>query len=608
MDGNWISVDQVVLNDGINGAFRPDQIGNAQAAWASNLSITDGKPKTRAFSLVQRGILPKGRVQGAGFFSAQEGMFILSIWGQLWRVLVTGNNISVDPIPLDFVNSSIIRQVWMCETVGSFLVQDGQSDCIIYDGSVTRRADPLIPEVPRGTRMAFGNGRLAVALAGKQVKVGDIIRNIFQSELKFIETTYLSGGGSFLFKADVTGLAFLPVNNSDDGYGSLMVFGKTFANSLGLQVTSRELWDQMPGFEQVVLPKIGATGQDTIVAMNQDLYFRDVNGQIWSQRSAEYDAAGPGNAPLSREIARVVDFETDKLLPDSGGIFFNNRLLFLASPFYNRFGATSFKYLISLDASPLATIRGKSPPAYDGIVEGLNFVKLFMGAPGGVDRAFTISTDVDGENRLWELVNDGKYDSSFMSNGSTNVSVPVPIKSYYESRRFDWGVPGTLKQLMRLDIWPCELRGVTEITAYWRADNRSQWQNWGTIEVDAQMTNNPGQWVDLESQERGRVKSFTCPDGVDTIDQKRTDVGYGFQIRLVWTGYLLMDRIKLWGRPLPETKFSEIGDLDPGPLQNVVTNNGISYSIPVGGLGSSYTDQNGNVYEDQFAIPYTTAP
>lgn len=608
MNNDWISVDQVVLNDGINGAFRPDQIGNAQAAWASNLSITDGKPKSRGFGVVQRAILPKGQVQGIGFFSAQEGMFIVSIWGQLWRILVIGNRVSVDPIPLDFVNSPIIRQVFMCETVGSFLVQDGQSDCIIYDGSVTRRADPLIPEVPRGTRMAFGDGRLAVA-QGKNVKVGDIIQNVFQSELKFTETTYLSGGGSFLFRTEVTGLAFLSVNNTATGYGSLMVFGKKYANSLSLQVTSRELWDQMPGFGNVVLPKIGAVSHDSIVAMNQDLYLRDVNGQIWSIRSAAYDAESPGNAPLSREIARVVDFETDTLLPDSGGIFFNNRLLYLASPFYNRFGATSFKYLISLDASPLATIRGKSPPAYEGITEGLNFVKLFQGSPAGVDRSFTISTDDDGENRLWELVSDAKYDSAFLSNGSTNsVSTQVPIQTYYESRRFDWGSPGTLKQLQRLDIWPADLRGPTTITAWWRADNRSQWQLWYTISVDAQMTNNPGQWVDLESQERGRVKSFTCPDSEDVIDQKRTDVGFGFQVRIAWTGYLLLDRIKLWARPLPETAFSEIADLDPDPVQNVVTNNGLSYSIPVGGLGSSYTDQNGNVYVDQYAIPYTTAP
>jgi hypothetical protein len=610
MDQRWIAVDQAVMNDGINSAFRPDQIGNNQAAWASNITIRDGKPQSRDYNLVQRAILPKGLVQGAGFFSADNGQFLLSIWGQIWRVLITGNSVTVDLIPMDFVNSPTIPVVWMCETAGSFVIQDGQSAALIYDGSSLRRADPTIPEVPIGQQMAYGNGRLAVAVNGNQVQVGNITSDLFQSELAFTETTYLSGGGSFLFRYPVTALAFLPVNNTDTGYGSLIVFGTPFTNSLGLQITARELWDQIPGFEQVLLPTIGAAGQDCVISVNQDLYWRDGEGQVWSLRSAQWDALSPGNSPLSREVGRIVNYEIDTLVQYSGGIFFDNRILLMASPFYNRFGYASFKCLLGLDCAPLSTIRGKSPPAYDGIAEGLNFVKIFKGTPNGVTRAFTISTDDDGENRLWEIVPNNIVDVALLSNGTAGsaVATNIEVTSYFESRRFDWGLSGRAKRLMRLDIWPAELQGVTYITAYYRADNRSQWQLWDTIEVDAQMTNNPGQWVDLQSQERGRVKSFTMPDGEDTIDQRALNTGFGFQVRLVWDGYLLMDRIKLWALPLPETAYSEIGDMDTGPLQNIVANNNVTYSIPTGGLGSAYTDQNGNVYVDQFGIPYTNGP
>ena len=612
MDQSWIAADQTVLADGINSAFRPDQIGNNQAAWASNISIRDGKPRSREYNLVQRALLPKGLVQGAGFFSADGGQFILSIWGQLWRVLITGNNVSIDSIPLGFPNSPINPIAWMCETAGSYVIQDNQSAAIIYDGATARRADPTIPEVPIGAQMAYGNGRLAVAVNGNQVEVGNITSTSFQSELQFTETTYLSGGGSFLFTYPVTALAFLPVNNTDTGYGSLIVLGTRYANSLSLQVTARETWDQIPGFEQVVLPHIGAAGQDSVVAVNQDLYWRDAQGQIWSLRAAQWDQLSPGNSPLNREVRRITDFEVDPLMPYCGGVFFNNRLFFMGSPFYNRFGYASFKCLLAMDCAPLATIRGKSPPAYDGVAEGLNFVKVFTGTPNGVQRAFVISTDDngDGENRLWEIVENNVTDVSFLSNGTAGSSVPtpVPVTSYYESRRFDFGMPGKKKRLMRLDIWPAELQGVTAITAYWRADNRSLWNEIDEVTVNAQMTNNLGQWNDLEAQERGRIKSFTMPTGVDTIDQQALDVGFGFQVRLVWNGYLLMDRIRLWAKSLVETAYSEIGDLVAGPLQNVVTNNTISYSIPTGGLGGSYTDQSGNLYEDEFNIVYTQGP
>lgn len=612
MDASWRPQDQVVLNDGINSAFRPDQIGQNQAAWALNATIREGKPRTRDYKLVQRATLPKGLLQCSGYFSVQGGSFIVSIWGQLWRILVNGNTVSVVPIPLDWRNSDTLYQAWMCETAGSFLVQDGQSASIIFDGSVARRSNIFNNEVPVGTAMAYGNGRLAVVVDGNQIQVGNITTNLPQSELQFTETTYLSGGGSFFFPKGITGLAFLPVNNTNTGFGSLIVFGDLFANSLRLDITARELWDQIPGFEQVLLPKIGSAGQNCLVGVNQDLYWRDTNGNIWSLRSAQWDALSPGNAPVSREVSRIVDFETPSLIKYSSGIFFDNRLLFLASPFNTIYGPPAFGNIISLDAAALATMRGKAPPAYDGVASGLAFTSLMEGQIAGQDRAFVTSSDADGENRLWEILPNAENDAYFLSVGSTNAYTslaqlePNPVTSFVETRRYDFGMPGIKKQIVRVDLWPCEIQDEVTITVYWRADNRNQWQKWGTISVCAQITNNNGQWQNLTSQERGRVKTLTAPDNIDTIDNQRADMGYGFQVRVVWTGFMLLDRIKVWAKSdIPETSYSEESDLSPSCVQNVVTNNEISYSIPFGGLGGAYTDQNGNVYVDQLSIPYT---
>ena len=607
-----LAADQVVLNDGINSAFRPDQIGQNQASWAANVTIRDGKPRTRDYKLIQRATLPKGLVQGQKYFSAQGGSFIVSIWGQLWRILVNGNTFNVVPIPLSFRNSSTLRQVWMCETAGSFVVQDNQSAPIIYDGAVARRSNIFNNEVPIGSAMAYGNGRLAVVVDNNQVQVGDITSNLFQSELQFTETQYLSGGGSFYFPYPVIGLSFLPVNNTDTGLGSLIIFGTRFVNSLQLNVTARELWDQIPGFEAVVLPNIGCAGQNTIVSVNQDLYWRDVNGNIWSLRSAQWDALSPGNAPISREVSRVVNFETSALIQFSGGIFFDNRMMFLASPYFNRYGNPSFGDIISLDAAALATMRGKAPPAYDGVAEGLAFVGLMEGNVNYQDRAFAISSDADGENRLWEIVPGAENDAYYLTTGSSNAYTDnayiqqQPVTSYIETRRYDFGMPGIKKKINRVDLWPTEIQDEVTITVYWRADSRTQWNLWGSVTVCAQMTNNDNQWLDLYSQERGRLKTLTAPNDIDVIDNQSADIGYGFQIRIVWQGYMLLDRIKLWAQGnIPETAYSEEDDLTSACIQNAVTNNEISYSIPFGGLGSAYTDQNGNVYVDQNSTPYT---
>lgn len=569
-------------------------------AWAKNVTIRDGKPRTRSYKLVQRATLPAGLVQGGGYFSNDGGKFILSIWGQLWRVLVNANNVTVDQIPLDIRNSATLLQSWTCETAGSFLVQDGESDCIIYDGSIARRANPLIDEVPLGRQMAYGNGRLCVAVAGNQLKAGDITTQVFQSELSFTETNYLNGGGAFLFPNGITALAFLPANNTFSGYGSLMVFGRNLLNSLHLEITARDRWGITEGFEVVVVPN-GSAGQDTVIKVNQDLYFRDGQGEIWSVRSASSDAGSPGNAPLSREVSRIVDYETEQLVQYSSAIYFDSRLLFLASPIVNRFGGASFKSIISLDASPLATMRGKQPPAYDGVAEGLNFVRLLEGRINGVNRAFAISSDDDGENRLWEIVPSGQSDQYFIAGG---VLAESPVKAQEESRRFVFGE--TPHQVMRLDLWPSEIEGSVSVQVYWRADNRTKWQLWSEFSMCAKMDNANGEWLNLNAQERGRVKTLSAPSVNDDIDNQQADVGFGFQVRVVWIGQMLIDRMVMWARPLDESAYSNIPDLETTCLKNSVASNEISYSIPVGALGSAYTDQNLNVYVDGFGIPYTS--
>ncbi len=605
MNNGWIPSTQTVVNDGVNTNLTPDQIGSAQTAWSANATIRDGKLRTRSYKLVQRATMPKGLVQGAGYFSANNGQLVVSIWGQLYRILVNANNVTIDPIPLAFRNSALKLQAWMCETVGSFLIQDGQSDCIIYDGSSTRRADPSQKEVPLGRQMAYGNGRLCVAVNGNQVKVGNITTDIYQSELSFTETQYLNGGGSFLYPQNLTALAFLPVNNTFSGYGSLLDFGEQFIDSLHLEITQRDQWASKDGFGVVVLPNVGSCAQDVIVRVNQDLYFRDADGQIWSVRSAVSDQNTPGNSPLSREISRIVDFETDVWVPYSSGIYFDGRMMWLASPFMNRFGLPSFKAIISLDAAPLATMRGKTPPAYDGVADGLWFQRICAGKFSGQNRAFVISTDEDGENRLWEIVARGEADQYFKTEDDVIVVRDSLVTANTETRRYDFGAPPLLKQLMRLDLWPAEIEGENTVQVYYRADNRTKWQFWSEFSCCARMTNADDQWLNLYNQERGRVISLSSPYVNDDIDNQQANVGFGFQIRVVWTGKLLFDRITAWARPLPETAYSNIPDLEIECIRNNVANNEIIYSIPIGGLGATYTDQDDSVYVDSFGVPYT---
>lgn len=577
---DWIGATQGLAIDGVNSAVRPDLIGQNQIAWALNATVRDGKPRTRT-ALVQRAFLPNGRVQGAGFFSAGNGEIVLMIDGKPYRVTMTGNNFSTLDLILPWYNSSLNPTAWMCETSGYLVIQDGQSAPIIYNGGTIRRSNIFNNEVPVGKQMAYGNGRLAVVVAGHNLKIGDITDGD-GSELLFTETNYLSNGGAFFYPDEITALAFLPSNNTATGYGSLMVFGQRFTNSLRLEITQRDLWSTIPGFQVVVLDNIGACSQMSVTRVNQDLYWRDAKGEIRSLRSAASAADSPGNTSLSREVSRIVDFETDNWLTQSGGMFFDNRILFLSSPFLAENNVTAFGNIISLDAAPLATMRSKAPPAYDGAWNGVQFTRLVKGMFNGVERGFAISSDTDGQNRLWEFV-PGQRTDSYLSDGTTMVEIPNRIVSDVEFRRFGMDEPNQLKRLTRADIYPSEIEGDVNVKLYWRVGNTDQWIFCDEVNFCAQMTDGttaiPHEWKNLRPQTRLQIRSFTFPQEVNNVLKLSTTVGYDFQIRLVWTGNMLIDRLDVWVSKLTNPRFSNISDLESECIQYEVSDNEVTYSI-----------------------------
>lgn len=582
MPKNWIGPEtQGLCIAGVNTAVRPDLIEGNQIVWGTNMQVRDGKPRTRG-AFVQRAVLPTGIIQGAGYYSLRSGMMVVSIGGELTRLTFLGNNVFQNEIPLGFVNSPTLKNAWMVETQDSFIIQDGQSDAIIYNGSIARRADPTLKEVPRGTMMAYGNGRMWVATGGGQTLLaGDIAGTATNSDLFFTETTYLQGGGGLYFPAPIAGLSFLPANNTATGYGALMVFGANFTKTIRAEITQRDYWAQIPGFQVDTLDGIGAASQYCIVRVNQDLYWRDAGGEIRSLRAAAADQESPGNSPLSREVSRIVNYDTKWWLDQCSGTYFDNRVFFTASPFLLPNHAVGFKNLICLDCAPLATMRGKAPPAYDGQYCGTNFVRLVTGRFNGQSRMFAFSTDDDGTNRLWEWVQ-GEREDSYLTD-SMAVRVPHRIKCEAEFRRFNFGDPTRLKQLMRADFYPAEIEGDVNVKLYWRVGNRNQWQFCDGVDFCAEMTDpegeTPHEWVNLASQERAKIKSFTFPDLKDDITNYLQTVGYDFQIRLVWEGNMLIDRIDLWARVLSDEPFSNIPETSPVCVQDSVSDNVISYRI-----------------------------
>ena len=560
MQDGWIPEIFTTCEAGVSSAFEPELIPQNQLAWMINGRTRGGKAATRPF-LVQRLILPEGNIQGVSYFSIQNGMIILQVGGRLYRVRISNRTYSYDEIQLPFVGSAKLPYAWMVETVGSIVVQDGQSYPIIYDGSTARRADPTKNEVPLGTAMAFGNGRLWVAVRSNELVAGDIKTRVFQSELKFTESQYFSGGGAFYFPFAINALAFVPASGAA-GYGSLMVFGKNQTHGVRADIAQRDLWPDYPGFIQPILLNTGAASQFSMTEANQDLFWRDGDGGVRSLRTAVVaEAGGPGNTPLSREIARIVDFESEHRLGACSAVLFDNRYLMTASPFINIHNQTSFRDIVSLDFAPLASNRGKAPPAYDGEWDGLNFVRLVKGSFRGEERAFALTTDDDGNNRLWEIVEEGTRDRYETCSGEDLIQQesPVPMTIEFPSR--DFGDPSTRKRLERCDVYLQNMEGEMTMEVYWRADNFQEWSRWDGINADAQMTDPstvaPHVFLNIKSQERVQIMTYTIPEEMNLITQRAKHVGFMFQIRIVLTGKARVDKTIVYATMLPKEQFAE---------------------------------------------------
>lgn len=578
MASPWRSLLFSTSEGGVSSAVTPELLPDNQNAWMLNGQNRGGKPATRP-NIAHCLDLPAGLIQGGESFSIQGGMIVVSIAGRMFRIRINANTFSWEEITLDFVNSPVVKQVWMTQTVETLVIQDGQSNPILYDGSTAERS--VTGKVPRGRMMAYGNGRLWVAINANELVAGDIRTGVPGSELFFTEATYLTGGGKLFFAQDLKGLAFIPVTGQSD-YGALLAYSDDETKAVRADITSRDDWGKVPGFVTDILRSVGTSSQWSITSVNQDLYWRDSNSGIRSIRNALADEAGPGSSPISREVSRLTNFDSQRQLSFCSAVYHDNRLLMTSSPYLLGNGGVGFKNLIALDFAPLSGMQGKSPAAYDGQWNGLNFVKLIAGKFLGQNRAFALVTDDNGNNQLWEFGTGNRADLT--SECGTGVKTEVPIKCLVEYPLRDFGVSKARKRLERCDVWLSQVDGPLDLKVYWRADNAQKWLLWDEAPTCAKTTDaattEPHVWKNLLPQERPQFKTFTIPDSVNEVVKYANSVGFEFQIRLVWTGRCRIHRMMVYGTVLDDPDYADRSGFEIECVENDVGGNEITYVIP----------------------------
>lgn len=492
------------MAEGFRGA---DPLGNYHCYYVGGLDAgMDGNGNWRQVAGHDAPTIYKnGYFQGACTFSphSPNGDCIMAmIGGRLYKIVPQKNTAEVTEItPIvdnfsPYPGKAAYRNRWnnsiayMIQADKFLIVQDGQAKPIIYDAQTARRSrsdstDAALKEVPVGTIMAYGMGRICVVVNDRDIAFGDLYGSHLDTQTDpadslplFTERNFLAGGfdAAIPFQQGVaTGMAFFPQLDTSTGTGPLLVFAERGAASFALDL-DRSVW-QTSAFQTIALLTTGLRGSRSVSVVNEDLWFRSDDG-VRGFRQARSEQYGWAHIPLSTNVRQYLENDSQELLKYASGIYFDNRVLTTTSPVWNN-GRVYHEGVVVADFDILSSFGSKSKEAWDGHwlvgtrenqpinLPTQKICQLVSGTINGVARAFAFCLDTTQSppvNQLYELTSTERSDWD-----------GVPVDWEFDSRSFNFvqgqqSTPYTEVELYDGDIWLREIAdsqsGVVPITPF----------------------------------------------------------------------------------------------------------------------------------------------
>jgi len=430
---------------------------------------------------------------------------------------------------------------WMIQAEQFLIAQDDLSQAFIFDGATSWRSQ----DMPVGSVMAYGIGRLWIAIKGDAFVASDIVRSrnsgtaaydYTDSILHFTENTFLAGGGAFSAPGTIRAMAFMTTLDTSTGQGPLLVFTENAICSVNAP-TIRALWEVITNpIVTYSLVSSGAAGfYSTLPTTNGDIFYRSLDG-IRSFYYALREFGNWGNVPISSEVFNVVREDDQDLLLYTSGILFDNRLLMTSAARATNEGSM-FKGIVALDFHTISRIGVKSPPVYDGVWTGIDVMWLFKVKFGRKERAFAAVRNADARNELWEITKDSKFDGSDGRIKWRVVTRNLAFASAMESKRLEG-----------MDVWVAEAVGQVDLTAKFRPDEYPCWNEWrresvcvdyrqcGDVDCNINPTYRPGY--------KTRIPFGQPMDTDDPNDNKPMRIGYEFQVLIEGEGYCELRKLR----------------------------------------------------------------
>lgn len=457
--------------------------------------------------------LEKGAVAGAFGYSGWRGSskpcLVVAVHDRLVRILIVGRAGYASTIKAGLSTGNM--HSWFSQAHDRLYFQNDIDNPVGWDG-----ANPSYEiagdydKMPRGSAMAYANGRLALVTGeGSYVVISDHIygNGLYDTKgaEKFIEYQQfndLGAIGSYAELGKINGAAAMPVTDSINGQGAYIFI---CANGFWTFDPSGERSTWLYGNRQIKSYEgSGCPSPFGFATIHNDLYYVSSDGSITSykRQKSELEKAG-GALPISNEVAGhlaktpewgrkfvSLAYADDRLLATCGITVSESEL-----GGFHRFGTG----MVSLDFNRIS-VSSESPGfAWDGLWTGPNPIQVLPLIIDGEKRCFVLSHDDDGKNRIFEMLH-GR-----IGNDEYDGVVRVIQSSFETSNLFPDG-PGqqiTLKKLSGVKVAYSDAEHPSSLGADYSPSFHEKW-----LELQA------GKQVSCEPQSTELIPGFEAGSGL----------------------------------------------------------------------------------------------
>lgn len=495
------------------------------------------------------------------------------VGGAANAVAVSGNSV-LDSVGLPIIeyqtNPATDDFVYLFQAENYVIVLDAPHSTIIYDGFTARKAG--IGELPPGVVGTYAWGRIWISLLDRRSFIaGDLIYGpsgtpalgFRDSILKVTENDFLNEGGNFTVPSNagpINSIQALADMDTSLGIGPILIGTSNSVVSCNAPV-DRTTWKNLTyPIQTISLTDYGPLGPRSTVQVNTDMWYRTIDG-IRSFIAAKREMNQLGQTAMSMEVSPILSLDTESLLFFGSAINFDNKLYETASPTRTDSGIIHNGFVI-INFDEVSNLRGKSPPAWEGVNSGLQIFQVLKGRIDTKERGFIFALNSE-TLELWEILKDGDgfYDTYQYTQDDNRFIVRTAIKSVLETKSYPFGNPYQPKQLNMGELYIDEIVDSLTLVIKFKPDQYPAWLTWATLNICANVSQctitapsgfTCSVWALRQKQYAARITLPQPPESCNTIAGIPVNIGHEFQFRLEQTGHAQIRKFRAHAIPQPQ--------------------------------------------------------